>query len=1167
MALGRIRGILIAAALAAPLGAAWGQDAPVWPTDREVQTRLDALGYAVGTIDGVLGKRSRGALRKYQTSHGLAPTGLIDDQTRASLFPEWQPSPPSHGGVAAAGTPPHTASDTRLPIQPAANGTTVSPATAGDAQAKLEGEAPAQEPPAPALPANNTSPATEGEAPTPGAANSAPSSVPTVTGTALPASAPVQEAARPLAAGRAATSRLATGASQLPAPMAAGTERMPAVAAREAKLPILDPEAAPEGEVSDQAVQASPVSEHPAAQSFLSPPELAREVVAQLRRQLTAAAGTIPPNAPILFIIAFVLIVSAFVPRYRAPRRRAPAPAVGAAATIVTTVQEARPGGDGERHAIPAPPIISTLSDAHQTLSADTASAGTTVVDRMREGGPPIPPPVSNPPNVLPLLPPAGATETPPAMSASQSALPAQAPLPPTSNNELAPATQLLDVARPPESAPPAPAATRVPSAIPRLSPAPEAFAEGRWLSAGTPVTIRGHAIAGGLIYVGTRLRVQAGSDDEHCLINPTLPVAGHADVTGQYMDYWPSYDRMAPSSRTAYLQWLASDRANPQAYIGYVFLYFYGLERRLLLERAASDRAAILGEVERLLTIYGGHQSFRRYATELIAAAGIAFSDPGASLKLDYEPASGAIPLPVRLALGRCAQRKEPISPDLFLAYVMSHPETRVRMPARRAFDLLRESFIAEVSAAYPSGLRFGPSGPLPGVELTYRAASSSFEVQLRPSTGRIPDVTGLAEPIGVGRALLDKCTEELDAYSRTLARGGGAPTLHAISRLPPALRQRASAELPGNPLTQLLAISAKGAVADTIAVQQLLGLPRPESGKALLRDMAAALSSFGIGMVPDPRFSPRIPKAVDKIVLFNQRGPDPARQPASEHYRLAYLTVALALIVALADGTISAAEEAAIQRLIDERQDLTPNEAFRLQADIVWLRSNPVTLAEMKAQLRELPEAQRSALSVAVAGIATADGQVESAEVTLLERMFRQMDVPKAVLYGQLQQRYEADAAAIDAEVPEIVAPGAAAGTPIPPPTATKPALGLDTARLARIRQETHRAATILSEVFADDDASEAAEASPPSVPPEETSANGDGLNNRFRNLIREVTERESWSQPEFAHLVGALGFMPGAAQEMLNAWALDTHDDMLLEEDGPVLIVNRALALQGA
>ena len=87
------------------------------------------------------------------------------------------------------------------------------------------------------------------------------------------------------------------------------------------------------------------------------------------------------------------------------------------------------------------------------------------------------------------------------------------------------------------------------------------------------------------MIYVGSRLRgISAHASIEPALVNPKLAGTHPTpDLSGHLMDYWPSYSHLAPESRAAYLDWLAAGRPGG-AHIGYVFLFFYGIERRVLL-------------------------------------------------------------------------------------------------------------------------------------------------------------------------------------------------------------------------------------------------------------------------------------------------------------------------------------------------------------------------------------------------------------------------------------------------------------------------------------------------------------------------------------------------------------------------------------------------------
>lgn len=54
-------------------------------TVRDAQQRLNQLGYNVGTVDGVLGRRTVEQLRAFQRDRGIPITGVLDAATRAEL--------------------------------------------------------------------------------------------------------------------------------------------------------------------------------------------------------------------------------------------------------------------------------------------------------------------------------------------------------------------------------------------------------------------------------------------------------------------------------------------------------------------------------------------------------------------------------------------------------------------------------------------------------------------------------------------------------------------------------------------------------------------------------------------------------------------------------------------------------------------------------------------------------------------------------------------------------------------------------------------------------------------------------------------------------------------------------------------------------------------------
>ena len=116
------------------------------------------------------------------------------------------------------------------------------------------------------------------------------------------------------------------------------------------------------------------------------------------------------------------------------------------------------------------------------------------------------------------------------------------------------------------------------------------------------------------LVYL---LKGKAFEAPDASLIETELPVSRHPPGQVADLPYWPSYRGASPQQRSIYIDWLVGGRKDSQVPIGYVFIYFYGLERRVIVDNA--DHSAILAETVRLLQIYSRSHSFVRYATRFL--------------------------------------------------------------------------------------------------------------------------------------------------------------------------------------------------------------------------------------------------------------------------------------------------------------------------------------------------------------------------------------------------------------------------------------------------------------------------------------------------------------------------------------------------------------------
>ncbi len=461
-----------------------------------------------------------------------------------------------------------------------------------------------------------------------------------------------------------------------------------------------------------------------------------------------------------------------------------------------------------------------------------------------------------------------------------------------------------------------------------RVPPAPVGYGTAAWIPAGQSVTVAGVTLPGGLLYVGTKLRTLQGNNDP-AIIDPSKKVTPQGDYTHRQMEYWPSYSEIQPSARRAYLNWLADGRKDPEAEIGYVFLFFYGLERRAILdgpkdEKAQAEWPVIATELRRLLAIYGDKShSFRRYASELLSWVELGkYSTKLYQQSVPEFPYSFELPLYIRLALGQAAVDAVPVPAHLALAWARLDPNTQLRTPAIRCAEQFSKLFEMKYKQAFGAGLVLSKNKTK--LKFVYRPASSGFigYDAITLSFDETPDVSVLTAPIGKLQKIVEEATKELDSYSRYLGRNPeGATSLGGLLQLPATLWPESAQKL----MRELRARMESGMVVFTF--QELLTML--EASGSVTKDkvlgLARALESMNIAMEPDVLGRAKTPKPDETVVLFPVQ-PGEAVNRTTPAYQAACLTLQLASAVAVADGEMAAAEMRQLRNQIEGWTHLTP-------------------------------------------------------------------------------------------------------------------------------------------------------------------------------------------------------------------------------------------------
>lgn len=666
------------------------------------------------------------------------------------------------------------------------------------------------------------------------------------------------------------------------------------------------------------------------------------------------------------------------------------------------------------------------------------------------------------------------------------------------------------------------------------------------WIPATQEVEVRGRRLRG-LVYVGEGL-LAADADYllEPALIDPTL-LAPTATPTEPVTRYWPSYGRLPPNHRGPYLDWLAGPRRPREAEQAYLFLYYYGLERRLLFDAkhdasAAAERGQIVSELQRLRSelTEGQHDSFSSYLKNLldfVAAqdqlAGIREAEPPRE-RIDWE-----VPLTLRLMIGEVAAAELPLPAELATSWVLTSPEAWLRTPAQRCPTEFADLFELRYRERFGNGLKL-PSIPL--LSLRYRPTSRGLH-EVEEQT-KLPDACQSTKLVEALRELGRDCCAELDAYSRWLGRNPEGAGFKGTALLPaPLLAKADDPQL--RSLRDRLGQLSSGDEPWLIQGAELIDLWSPKADKLPKKEgvmVAQLLERLGYGIEPDQRFGGPALKRETTAILFRRQAGDP-RAP-SPAYAAASLLLHLLAAVAAADGVVSEDEEEMLESHIHGARELYEGERHRLRAHARWLVHSPPKPSGLRRRLEALGPDERRGVAHAVTTLAAADGEIDPAEVKTLQKIFSLLALDPESVYSDLH-------AITAGDEPVVVREGRPqeAGRPIPSRPDLGERRGLDRDAIDEKIEETAAVSSLLAGIFVESED----EPEPPASEQAPTGANG--LDRASVSFLEELSKQESWTRQDVEQLAARLDLMVDGTLESLNELAFDLCGAPLAEGDEPI------------
>lgn len=664
------------------------------------------------------------------------------------------------------------------------------------------------------------------------------------------------------------------------------------------------------------------------------------------------------------------------------------------------------------------------------------------------------------------------------------------------------------------------------------------------WIKPKTHINIKGKTITGGYFYLGGKLPSLDGYSVDASLIDDKLFIRSepmsYEDGT---LGYWPKFCSISAGCRGAFIDWLASTR-DQEVPLGYVFIYFYGIERRILIDSQNgevddNEFKALFSEIKRLQTCYGDSNSFNNYSTRLLEAMCILRPTV---VSLDTEEFSNRYDaLLFRYLLAKTVKAANPIPPKLALLWLQNTEHYRLRTPARRCEKEFTELFEIKYREKFSEGLVVKPNKTQ--LRLEYYAASSSLR-EVKLSNEDLPDPSGLKGAINKLIPIAELCTTELEPLSRYLAKEDASrEDITALLSLPDELSNAVNSPFIASfkRWTETVLNENDGITTVNEFWKQLnIAVPK-KINKKEAELMSTVCAKAEVGLAPDVNFHHAKPVVNGKIILFHT-GHEKDFSP-TKAFNEAAIVLRLGAMVAAADNHVHENELNALTSVVDNDSKLSLTEKRSLNAYLKWRLNSPADFNGLKAKIEKLSLKDKNLISHILISVALADGQIDSTEIKEIEKLYSKLGLDRSQVTSDIHQHSSSSAKA-----------------PKPQNQTESTSFSLNEELINLHESETQEVQGLLSSIFADD-VEELDESL--STTQSEAKVSSDTLDDSHRSLLDTLITEEVWPRQAVEDLCQSLGLMIDGAIESINDWSYEKFDAPLLDDDGDIFIDQELVA----
>ena len=720
------------------------------------------------------------------------------------------------------------------------------------------------------------------------------------------------------------------------------------------------------------------------------------------------------------------------------------------------------------------------------------------------------------------------------------------------------------------------------------------------WYPPGQPVQFEDLKLRGGMFYSAPKVLDWPG---EPSAIIANASVAKHPDSSSNDLGYYPSYQNLPPSQRRTYLEWLACERRDThpeQRAIGYLFLYFYGIERRIILDM---DRdPAIIDELLALLLHYGPHHKSRSLRGYFLSLAHYGSRLMGIEHYRHYWPRCLDIDEGktgeevMKLVLANLHELNEPLHWSIAYRLALADQNSRKSVVVTRAQQEFWSLFQSRYENDYPGGIalnaakqdavfRYQPASQalLFGGEGDFKCGNGVFRYQpggqaslANSGHGRsglyemkIPNVAGLHSQFQRVSKLWNSCVDDLSGYTRAMSskKQTDSVGLKAWLALPTELK--GSMPNPMQPfwewMTTVASCDGDFYFVSTGFLAPWFGITeRSKLTKAQASELSYGIASMGWTMAPCPDHVDQAYGWNQEVVIYRRTSDKPVEPQIPGLVRLLYLVMP----IAAADGTVEPLELEAFHRLISHEVTNEADWKYLHAVEAALMRDTNVALHALASMTKHITAKSRDAVFLLLVHIAAADGEVAPEEFKVLRKIARglELDADRAerILREDIAFR---EITVVDAK------PSKRQGETIPTKPDERPVgLQLDMQRIAALTKETHEVVSMLSAVMVEEEAaalSPTAKPVPASTAVQVPSATEQvpewvtGIGARYRIALVCLVAHDEIDARSFDELAEKHHLMADDLFNAVNSWADEKLGDFLLERSDPIRIYRDLLS----